>query len=525
MPLANKKNHLGKKEITVNAQEMVFHPFLFAIYPIIVLYFSNKTILSFHHVISTILLTIVVIAALLMLSFICLKNMAQGGLIVSLLLAWFFFFRFANENATELFKIIFFVQPRARYSLVLWTLIFIVGIVHFIRKKSSHKIATTILNRASLLLTLFALSMNFPGTPFRVQPPHSKQVHEKKPVDIDQAIQNLEIKKDAARDPKNLNSPDIYYIILDSYTRYDTLKRYFDFDNKEFYNYLHKKGFYIAEKSLSNYQNTATSLRSSLNMDYLDHDTIDPRTGIPDSNIGENNRISSILKSKGYRYIWVRAENEFVNSNFKKDLLYREMLNYSVFYQMQYLLPFNTKSHRYLIESEFDALAKASALNEKKFVFAHFLCPHPPFFVFGPNGEEFSINKYWLLPKLGLIYVYHIMYVNRKMEKIIDTILRNSKTDPIIIVQGDHGSVINNASPFSSGDSKTFLTQRMTILNAYHLPRGGRRLLYPSISPVNTFKLILNYYFKENYNLLKDESWFIYYDSKGKKMMSVRDKL
>ena len=30
--------------------------------------------------------------------------------------------------------------------------------------------------------------------------------------------------------------PDIYFIILDSYTRQDTLQKYYNFDNQEFYN-------------------------------------------------------------------------------------------------------------------------------------------------------------------------------------------------------------------------------------------------------------------------------------------------
>ena len=48
----------------------------------------------------------------------------------------------------------------------------------------------------------------------------------------------------------------------------------------------------------------------------------------------------------------------------------------------------------------------------------------------------------------------------------------------------------------------------MRILNAYYLPDSGAKRLYSSITPVNTFRLILNQYFKTKYKLLEDVSYF-----------------
>jgi hypothetical protein len=42
------------------------------------------------------------------------------------------------------------------------------------------------------------------------------------------------------------------------------------------------------------------------------------------------------------------------------------------------------------------------------------------------------------------------------------------------------------------------------IMNAYYLPDGGSELLYDSISPVNSFRVILNRYFGMNMDLLDD---------------------
>jgi hypothetical protein len=50
-------------------------------------------------------------------------------------------------------------------------------------------------------------------------------------------------------------------------------------------------------------------------------------------------------------------------------------------------------------------------------------------------------------------------------------------------------------------------------LNAYYVPHDVRARLYPSITPVNTFRVILGHYFPGAYGLLPDDSYFSSYDS------------
>jgi len=91
------------------------------------------------------------------------------------------------------------------------------------------------------------------------------------------------------------------------------------------------------------------------------------------------------------------------------------------------------------------------------------------------------------------------------MEQVIDTILANSSQPPVIIIQGDHGpgSRLDWDSP-----QRTCLWERTPILNAYYLPEGRDSLLYPSISPVNSFRVVLNSYFGTNLPLLPDDTYF-----------------
>ena len=56
------------------------------------------------------------------------------------------------------------------------------------------------------------------------------------------------------------------------------------------------------------------------------------------------------------------------------------------------------------------------------------------------------------------------------------------------------------------GFSPNIRKARVAILNAYLLP-GGEESLYPSISPVNSFRVILNEYFGHGLPLLPDKSY------------------
>ena len=66
------------------------------------------------------------------------------------------------------------------------------------------------------------------------------------------------------------STPDIYYIVLDSYARNDVLLNEYNYDNSAFTNELIKRGFYLPECAHSNYFGTSISIASSLNMQYLD---------------------------------------------------------------------------------------------------------------------------------------------------------------------------------------------------------------------------------------------------------------
>jgi hypothetical protein len=121
--------------------------------------------------------------------------------------------------------------------------------------------------------------------------------------------------------------------------------------------------------------------------------------------------------------------------------------------------------------------------------------------VFGPDGEPTHPADFWNEKQQYPAKLYaqgyqnQLTFLNKKMIEAVDTILANSDTPPIIVLQGDHGPWLQSRE------------KRMWILNAYHLP-GQADKLYPQISPVNTFRLIFNSYFGGQYGLLEDVSYF-----------------
>jgi hypothetical protein len=135
--------------------------------------------------------------------------------------------------------------------------------------------------------------------------------------------------------------------------------------------------------------------------------------------------------------------------------------------------------------------------NSPKFVFAHILDPHPPF-VFNREGgktiKEDPIEA----------YVDEVIFLNKKIRDVVADILSEADHEPIIILQGDHGFIPTDR-PFSK---RINLQSRFSILNAYYLPNHRQGLLYESISPVNSFRVVLNSFFGTNYELLPDENYY-----------------
>jgi hypothetical protein len=172
-------------------------------------------------------------------------------------------------------------------------------------------------------------------------------------------------------------------------------------------------------------------------------------------------------------------------------------------------------NHRERIKHTISSLPEHASSEVPNFVFAHMVVPHEPF-VFGENGEDVSPKNLpfdfsrilnednpprepgTVDPDYARRYRAQATYVTKLVADAVEKILSRSSEPPIIIVQGDHG-------PY--GFSPDVRLPRFPILNAYYLPDGGARLLYPGITPVNSFRIVFNHYFGARLKLLPDESY------------------
>ncbi len=162
------------------------------------------------------------------------------------------------------------------------------------------------------------------------------------------------------------------------------------------------------------------------------------------------------------------------------------------------------QDHRDRILTTLNALERyVPFLHKPTFSFVHMLIPHPPY-VFGPNGEPIEQYEAFSLGNLegesGSVpeligYPNQVAFINSSILRVVSQIIENSPTPPIIIIQGDHG--IGRPG-----------RDKVSILNAYYLPGDTKEMLYPTITPVNTFRVIFDGYFGGNYGLLEDTSYY-----------------
>lgn len=314
--------------------------------------------------------------------------------------------------------------------------------------------------------------------------------------------------------------PDIYYIIVDGYARNDTLTNTFHFNNSKFTKYLTNKGFYIAHKSSSNYPMTHLSLASSLSMEYIN--PVLKQYGNKDNNpyfeLIKNARITTYLKEAGYDYItiasgWGPTNEPSIHSDYHFNRKLSALNNYYQSILMQTpLKPWLGINEAKLRLFAFTTLAHIPKLNTRpKFTFLHLVMPHAPY-LFDRKGNIVDLSGAMYEHRSQKEqYIEQLQFLNDKLIETIDTILAKSTKTPIIIIQADHGSEISLENFKMGPPSLEQIRERFAIFNAYYGPAEFKEKLYPTITPVNSFRIILNALKIGNWDNLPDKNYFQWY--------------
>ncbi len=505
---------------------------MFAIFPIIFIYSENIHLLPFQEIIIPLFVVVGTTILFWFFSTLFTKNSIKTGLFASLFLVTFF----SYGHILNLLSGVSFNDVdigRHRFLLIPFCGIIIAGIVYLLKTKRELNNLSKITNVVSVtivLIVVFNIGISISNENYFFS--ESGNTDEKF-LGVGASNESFltffsETNEENIISDKsnaNPNHPDIYYIILDEYGSSSALNEFLNFDNSSFESQIKEKGFSIFSPSFTNYPTTVQSLGSSLNMKYINYLTDDAGENSKNyhllNNVLSKNEVMNLLQKKNYNIINMGAlwgpNNEFfyVDENlcefkeFNRDSLIRELLQITMLSYIQERLVEQGRRDRVLCV--FDEIPNLhQEFTSPKFVFAHIMLPHAPY-IFGPNGEHVtpgtSLDDEPWNPKQA--HVNQIKFANKKIVPLIENILSYNENS-IIIIQGDTGSAFNGSWEDPSND---LVIERMSNLNAIYFPNQNYESLVSVKTPINTFRIIFNEYFDENYRLLEDKMYWSTGDS------------
>jgi hypothetical protein len=330
--------------------------------------------------------------------------------------------------------------------------------------------------------------------------------------------------------------PDIYFIVLDGFGSQAVLQRTYDFDLAPFVQALEALGFVVPAQSRAHYPRTVHSLASTLNLGYLSPaagQLAEQAHGLGPLVHGiRDNKLFRVLSHAGYTtYSFesgyaaseLRSVDHYLADAGLPSEFARRVLDWTPIPPILEALGYGPfAAHRARIRFVLDRLPQLAEAPGPKLVFAHLLAPHPPF-VFDRQGadlrQEHSFELYDGNHYLGRAsrsdyvngYRGQVEFISGEIQRAIEAILAASSTQPLIVVQGDHGPGLG----FDHDRlERTDLVERMSILNAILVPNPSlRRAISDKSTPINTWRLILADLFSDSpdaqaYAPLPDRSFY-----------------
>ena len=462
----------------------------------------------------SLILTLLLYAVLLALT----RSPVKTALITSLILL--LFYSYGHVNILSRNWIIFGLSiGRHRTLIPLYILSFVLVVWLILRSKRDLSPLTRFLNAFGIILLIFPI---YQLITYQINAYYAD-------TEQAEAVTSTEI----VSLPENQPPPDVYYILVDGYPRSDFINQYFASDNTEFLESLEARGFYIAQCSQSNYTDTRFSMASTLNMVYLDDGTQLPEVVHQGSTLDSMIHSSAVQQNftdlgysivtfeSGYKWLrWEdpdlhldpaieRSKRRFMNigiNDFEKLLLDTTaakiiidlpfVLNPEQAKRLEEIINNPRASHRDRVLYTLKILPEIpDTISGPKFIYAHIMFPHPPFIV-DAEGNFLQNSP----PDEVSAYADQITYLNTRLVEIIDTLIESSDPDPVIIIQSDHGATIDYEG------LNIDKSNRLGILNAYYLPGNAVNELDPTITPVNTFRIIFDKFFNGDYGRLDDKS-------------------
>ena len=495
----------------VLTNKLIIFPFLFSIFPIILLYSENIDEVPVTELTIPLILTFLIIFPLFIIINHILKSGIKAGIILTFLVAIFFSYGhiFNMLQDTPLFYLDLVHQ---KYVIIPFMIVLITGVYFLVKTKKDLTNFRSIFNVVSIVMVLFVF-INIGG--FYLG--NNSDIDELDEISFGNELDEISF----GNGPTPGHAfPDIYHIVLDEYSSDDVLLEDFQFDNSEFLNYLVNSNFSIPYNTLANYPVTEQFLFSTLNMKYFHTENFEEYNRLETEKRISSNFVMKFLKQNGYSiivpYSGYGPADRFHESNvnscsdvlilksrFLTELSRTTILNYFAEKQIE-------NERRYTQLCTLSELQDAGKKYDKPvYVFAHLFIPHAPY-LFDKDGNPVTPQSNKLKGLEGWQntdgYLNEIQFINKKMMNIMTKILSESD-ESIIIIQGDTGSSILN-----NPDISDYMKKRLSILYAIYIPNADTKSFSKNISPVNTYRIIFNNYFETNLEIL-DNRYYWHTDS------------
>jgi hypothetical protein len=333
--------------------------------------------------------------------------------------------------------------------------------------------------------------------------------------------------------PGSKTDPDIYFFIFDGYSASRTLRQKWGFDNKKIDDILKSNRFYYAYNSTSNYNSTPFSMASILNMNFIkrqSEEKIDFAEFCKMTNNIRSSFLPKYLLNRGYRienesvFGIPGGPNPIINLSYLNDsrkLILSQTFLYRVMEDLgwqiripEFIVNFHRETDSVILHHQENDLIQINLqlqrvlsvhhnkMPQPVFLYAHFLLPHEPY-CFDSTGKV-RPTSVWNPRKKETkfeMYLDQLKFTNQIISTVTGYSGKSDGRPKVVIIQSDHG--------FRDFDLVQDQSLEFSNLNAIYFSDQDYRLLYDSISSVNTFRVILKKYFKEQIPLLKDSTVYL----------------
>lgn len=313
-------------------------------------------------------------------------------------------------------------------------------------------------------------------------------------------------------------TPNVYWFVLDGYARGDVIADIYEDPRQSlFLDELADRGFTVSGDARAAYPMTYLSIASTVSAEYVAAEGDSVNKVEPFHNrIRWDNRVVKTFRSWGYSYLlwpgdgWSGSACGGVEDYCLGISSWIKEADFALLSMTPLPHLFGTTGYEVHAERS-DPVAVVETIlageaDEPRFVFAHLMNPHPPYYWAGEECELQNVSFNLRGPFGKQPYVESIRCLNERLISAVDRILVADE-DAIIILQGDHGPSLGlsifDAELDEWGEPQ--IMARFGVLSAMRAPPDCA--VPDDLSLTNTFRVVFDCLSFDSVELLPTRMW------------------